>query len=283
MRMDDKYGGETVRPFRINVLNTFATLTAIAIILFMVWLLSRIFFIEQFSVSTASMEPTITPGDKLIVDKTLLGARIYTNLCFNKRGNELKCKRTRGTRALRHNDIIVFNNPFHRGEIKFVLNDVYVKRCIGLPGDSISIENGIYRNNNAENVGLKSTQCRLFAMRDSEIASDVIMKKHSTPHYIWTIKNMPPLYVPRKGDIISITPKEGYLYKSILEWETGKVIVVDWEKNIVCCGNSVLNKHRFLHNYVFVAGDNVMNSRDSRYWGVIPYDYIIGIVRYIFH
>lgn len=242
----------------------------------------RIFLVDQFTIPTSSMEPTLFPGNKVIVDKTIMGARLYTNFNFSKCGNDLTSYRMRGTRTIQHNDIIVFNYPLHRGNINFVINHVYVKRCIALPGDSISIVNGIYKNNNYQNaLGNTSMQQQLTKTRKEEIAPTVLMKKHYDPHYFWTIKNMPALYVPREGDIIHITPKEGYLYKSILEWETRKKITIDWKHGIVLADTMIYHKHKFFHNYYFVAGDNVMNSQDSRYWGVLPEEYIIGVVKYI--
>lgn len=258
-------------------------ITIVSTFIFLIWLLARIFFMDQFYVASSSMEPTIVPGDRVFVNKTILGARIYTSFNFNKNDSALKCIRMRGLRALKHNDIIVFNYPFHKDKILFVLNHVYVKRCIGLPGDSIGIVNGIYTNNNTASVGLRSTQLELSKMKESEIDSTILKKKNSDSHYLWTIKNMPPLYIPRKNDIISITPKEGYLYKRVLEWETGKKIKVDWGKSIVYADNRTLKKHTFEHNYLFVVGDNATDSQDSRYWGIIPENYVIGVVGYILH
>ena len=36
-----------------------------------------------------------------------------------------------------------------------------------------------------------------------------------------------------------------------------------------------------MHNYYFMAGDNVGASNDSRYWGLVPEEYIVGVVKYI--
>lgn len=284
MKMAVKHGGKDMRKLRLaSIFNMVAKLIVIMSSLFIIWIILHVFLLGQYSINTPSMEPTIRPGDKVIVNKSIIGARIYTSFNFNKSGSELKAVRMRGLRELKHNDIVVFNYPFHDGGISFVLNDVYVKRCIGLPGDSIGIVNGFYLNNNEIEVGLISSQLELSKMDDHEIDSFILRKKHYDAHYTWTIKDMPPLYVPRKGDIIHITPKEGYLYKHILEWETGKKLVIDWERNHVYVGHEILRTHKFLHNYVFVAGDNVLNSQDSRYWGVVPEDYIVGVVECILH
>ena len=283
MKTGIKCGGEHTKII-MTVLYKTTYIVGILSFLFITWLIMRIFLVDQFTIPTSSMEPTLFPGDKVIVNKTIMGARLYTKFNFAKCGNNLTSCRMRGTRTIQHNDIVVFNYPFHRGRINFVINHVYVKRCIALPGDSISIVNGIYKNNNHQDtLGNTLMQQQLAKIREEEIDSTVLMKKHYDPHYFWTIKNMPALYVPRKGDIIHITPKEGYLYKLILEWETRKKITIDWEHGIVLADTKIYHNHKFLHNYYFVAGDNVTNSQDSRYWGVIPEEYIIGVVKYIIH
>ena len=108
------------------------------------WLLMRVFLVDQFIIPTESMEPTLLPGDRVIVNKTIMGSRIYSDFHFNKDGVELKSWRTLGLRRLQHNDIVVFNFPKHDDKVNFVINHVYAKRCVALPGDSISIVNGHY-------------------------------------------------------------------------------------------------------------------------------------------
>ena len=90
------------------------------------------------------------------------------------------------------------------------------------------------------------------------------------------------MYIPRAGDLVTITPKEAALYRLPLEWELGKVITFDWQQGTVYADGAPLTRHRFLHDYYFMAGDNVINSNDSRYWGLVPEEYIVGIVDYIY-
>jgi len=240
-------------------------------LLYGMWLSMRVFLVDQFIIPTESMEPTLLPGDRVIVNKTIMGARIYSDFHFHQEGIELKSWRTRGLRRLKHNDVVVFNFPKHDDKINFVINHVYAKRCIALPGDTISIANGRYVNNNyGGKLGLEFEQARLANIPDSIIAPSVL---HTIPYDAevpWTIKNMGPLYVPRKGDQILITPKEANLYRHILEWETGRVMAYD-----------SLSYHTFLHDYYYLCGDNVLNSCDARYWGFVPEEYIVGVVTHI--
>ena len=97
-------------------------------------------------------------------------------------------------------------------------------------------------------------------------------------HFNWNIKDFGPLYVPRKGDLIRISPYEATLYKHIIEWEQGKKIKIDWKHNNVFIEKYNLKKNRFTHDYYFMVGDNIENSIDSRYWGFVPEEFIIGVV-----
>lgn len=72
--------------------------------------------------------------------------------------------------------------------------------------------------------------------------------------------------------------KEGYLYKDILEYETGKRVTVDDSLRRVYVGDRRIEQYEFIHDYYFAAGDNAYDSYDSRYWGLVPEEYIVGVV-----
>lgn len=140
-------------------------------------------------------------------------------------------------------------------------------------------QRGIFHNNNFKGViGIKDCQDALAAMPDSLLPPFVIRSMPFDDSIRWTIKNLGPLYVPRKGDIVTITPDEACIYRMILEWETGKTISFDRATGSVFAGDERINRHVFTHNYYFMCGDNVVNSNDSRYWGFVPEEYIVGVV-----
>lgn len=250
--------------------------------IYVLWLLTRVIMYDQFITPTESMTPTLLPGDRIIVDKTIVGARIYSYFDFDTNGMELRSWRTRGKRSVRPNDIVVFNFPHHNGKINFVINNVYAKRCIGIPGDSVSIIDGHFRNNNHPyKIGLQSAQEYFQNMPDSVSPDFVMTSMPYDTHINWTIKNLGPLYLPRTGDFVKLTAMEGQIYKMILEWETGKCITVDWANDFVLADGKPLYSHTFKHGYYFMCGDNVANSNDSRYWGLVPEEYIVGVVSHI--
>lgn len=254
----------------------------VTICLYGMWLLCRAFLFDQFVIPTDSMRPTLVPGDRVIVDKTIMGARIYKDFDFNSEGGELKCLRTRGTRRIKYNDIVVFNYPQHNWHISFVINNVFCKRCIALPGDTIWSDNGYYKNNNYEGVlGVEEEQRKLSSIEGSSLPGELACAFPYNGHLKQTIKNLLPVYVPRKGDVVAVTPYMAAYYRMYLEWETGKSLSWDWDKNIVYGDGKPLKRHTFQHNYYFMAGDNVMDSNDSRNWGLLPEEYIVGVVTHI--
>ena len=249
---------------------------------FILYLGGRTFVADQFIIPTWSMAPTLVPGDRVIVNKLIMGARLYTDFRFRQDGQELKSIRLKGMRGLRHNDIVVFNYPQVGGRVAFKINYVYCKRCIALPGDTLSIVNGHYRcNNYPQTLGLQSEQDRLRAIPDSVYSSDRMVVYPFDQRVGWTFKQMGPLYIPRKGDITPLGAKEGMLYKSLLEYETGRTITIDWNDDRVQIDGKLMANHEWRHNYYFMAGDNVHDSMDSRYWGLVPEEYIVGVVQMI--
>lgn len=257
-------------------------LLLIIVLLSLIYAIVRIFVADQFIIPTWSMSPTLVAGDRVVVNKLIMGARLYTDFDFKQNGQELKSIRMKGLRGLRHNDIVVFNYPQVGGRIAFKINYVYCKRCVALPGDTLNIVNGIYKNNNyGDTLGLHTVQLRLAAVDETQYSTEARAVYPFDARVGWTFKNMGPLYIPRKGDIMTLTPKEGTVYKGLLEFETGKRVTVNWDKDLVLLDGKPTHRYEWTNNYYFMAGDNVFDSMDSRYWGLVPEDYIVGVVQMI--
>ncbi len=243
---------------------------------------SRVFLWDQFIIPTQSMEPTLIPGDRIVVNKLIFGGRIYKSLDFDK-DTPMESWRMSGFRKIKPNDVVVFNYAYGYGghKIAFEINFVYAKRCIGTPGDSVSIVNGFYRNNRfGGDLGYIPAERQLASMPDSLIDDGLL---HTIPfdkkNYGWTIKNMGPLYVPRAGGRVALDSISCKLYKDLIEFETGEPLEVTDQG--VALGGRPAGDYVFKGNYYFMCGDNVFNSQDGRYVGFVPEEFIVGVAKFI--
>ncbi|WP_041620333.1 signal peptidase I [Paludibacter propionicigenes] len=242
----------------------------------------KVFCFASFKVPSGSMEPTLKTGDYIMVNKMILGPRIFKDWKFWASGN-WKMKRLKGMRAIRRNEILVFNFPITNdnwSKIEMDFNAHYVKRCVGIPGDTFYIEDGFYKVKGCnDTLGAYGNQQALFARNDSTLNKIVFNCFPFDDLHHWTMKNFGPLYIPKAKDKIQIDSKNIELYRKMIVYETGKN--VDVNHDIVTLGGKPLTAYVFKMNYYFMAGDYVMDSKDSRYWGLLPEDHIIGKVSFI--
>ena len=66
------------------------------------------------------------------------------------------------------------------------------------------------------------------------------------------------------------------LYKKVIEWEQQGEL--SYQDSVVYLNQEPISTYRFRKNYYFMGGDNGVNSQDSRYWGLLPEEYIVGKV-----
>lgn len=221
------------------------------------------------------MLPAITGGDYILVNKWIVGPRLYKSFDFSN-GKKVETMRLKGLRKVKRNDILVFNFPYKDdwNTIKFDPNTFYIKRCVAIPGDTFYIEKGIYKVKNFPDI-LGSYQ--------NQSDNQIRLNKTNNPvdesfpydkAFNWTILDFGPLYIPGKGNRLSIDTLNIKLYKNLITYETGENIVIKDKQ--VYLGNTILSFYTFQQNYYFMTGDYVFDSRDSRYWGLLPEDHIIG-------
>lgn len=235
----------------------------------------RLFLCNFYEVPSDSMEPAILPGDFILANKWIYGARIFTGLKFD-RNSDPPMIRVPGSRHIQRNDVVFFNFPYRYGwdTIRMNLEKIFVKRCIGLPGDSVSIAGGFYHITGlADTVGYIPGQkhmARFHATLDSSVLRTVPFDET----FCWDAMNFGPYYVPAAGGTITLTSRNYRLYHKLITYETGAVIYIS--DSTVYINDTVRHEYTFCSDWYFMAGDMVVNSQDSRYIGLIPEMYIIG-------
>ena len=250
-------------------------------VLLVVWLLFQMATLSPFRIPTDSMQPALLPGDNILVNKTIMGARIF-DIWEAAENKEVEIYRLPGLGKVKRNNVLVFHYPYpHKNDsLSMHLMKYYVKRCIALPRDTMGIREGHYYIKGIdEPIGNVEAQERI-ARLGREDAWGIVMDTYPWDKYInWTIQNFGPLHVPAAGQTVAMDSTAVKLYRNLVEWEQKKPL--SWRADKVYLGDSVITEYRFQENYYFVGGDHMENSKDSRYWGLLPEAYIVGVATHI--
>lgn len=97
--------------------------------------------------------------------------------------------------------------------------------------------------------------------------------------YAWNQDNFGPLYVPEKGATININTNNLPLYKRVINYYEGNTLEV--KDDIIYINGEQTDTYTFQQNYYWMMGDNRQRSLDSRFWGFVPQDHIVGSPKFI--
>ncbi|MFD2600015.1 signal peptidase I [Sphingobacterium corticis] len=309
--------------------------------------LIRSFLIEPYVIPTGSMERSLLVGDFLFVSKLNYGPRIpMTPLAFpfahhtmpitgGKAYSELikiPYKRLPGFQEIKRNDVVVFNYPmdadapYNRPVDK---RENYIKRCVGMPGDVLTMKETKLFVNGEEGYESKNLQPSFIVVTEQpygldperlkekryELASsdpsrgvyvllitreeaeelrqwnnvkEVIEQIYSAddnsaeiqafPFYedgtIWNYDNFGPFTVPKKGWSVKLDSKTLPLYRRAISIYEGNTL--EERNDGVYINGKLADSYTFKMDYYWMMGDNRHNSLDSRGWGFVPEDHIVG-------
>ena len=335
------------------------------------------YFMQPFTIPTSSLEKTLLVGDYLFVSKFHYGARtpittIATPMLhdqipvINKKSYsswpELPYFRLPGFQKIKNNDIVVFSWPVDTLTViedtrsKAIYKPVdkksnYVKRCVGIAGDSLEVKNGYVYINGVQNVLPDRARLQFsyviiakeklvtnditpnrgfitpkpFVYDRYEISDITYYDQSSQPgSYLhvahmtdeayeklknnalvlqitkqvfpanegktgtfpltgdqeWSVDNFGPIYIPKKGATVALTPESVPLYERIIEVYEGSEFGIDniltIEGTVVSLNGQPTTEYTFKQDYYWMMGDNRHNSQDARSWGYVPYTHVMG-------
>lgn len=217
-----------------------------------------------------------------------------------------------------HNDYTVISRPVDKREN-------YIKRCVGVPGDTLQIiDTELFVNGEAQpeceerqyiyfvkttaplsefafsnlNITEYDGSAPYYYVATTKKGAEQLRKYKSVesierynntessfdtfPHHInypWTQDNFGPLWVPQKGATIELTVDNLPLYERIIDQYEGHDLRVEGDKIFI--DGVEASTYTFAMDYFFMMGDNRHNSADSRYWGFVPEDHIVGKALFI--
>jgi signal peptidase I len=318
------------------------------------------YFIQPYTIPTSSLEKSLLVGDFLFVSKMNFGARVpmttvalpmvHDSIPLTKSKSyltwpQLPYMRLPGIQNIKRTDIVVFNWPVdtvyrffdtskRRAYKPVDKKSNYVKRCVGIPGDNLSIKDGVvyidgkilqlperakpqfsykvaidgktpidfetlykelditdpsgFINETTKDTIFMSALTEAGAERLKntpgvtavirQISRDIDKANYGKgvfPHVNkWNSDNYGPVYIPEQGKTVELNSETLPFYKTIIDdYENNDLKVNGTEIRI---NGKVATSYTFKQNYYWMMGDNRHNSEDSRYWGFVPENHIVG-------
>ena len=320
------------------------------------------YVMQPFTIPTSSLEKTLLVGDYLFVSKFHYGARTpITSVAFPMvhdtipglgiksyfKNPHIPYFRIPGFQHIERNDIVVFNWPVDtvrkfrdasqlHYDKPIDKKSNYVKRAVGLPGDSLEIVDGkVLVNNKPLDLPQRAkpqysysgytkgqgfdpyTLYKVYGITDGfyydpntnqffiqSLSKEAYQRLKNHPNVAsiqreispagkqdlgifpnnqkvnWNRDNFGPIYIPKKGATVKMDLKSFSLYRQIIETYEGLEMGLDNKLTVngtqVLLNGQALDTYTFKQDYYWMMGDNRHNSEDSRYWGFVPENHVVG-------
>jgi signal peptidase I len=243
-------------------------LVKILLVLFILVMLLKLFIVDAFKIPTASMKNTLLEGDFIFVNKAAYNITTPIQIPFwNKR---LSRSILFETGKPEFNDVVAFEIPNNYYDPASDDYSVLIKRIIGLPGDTIEIKDQILYINHEKYRAPSYLKLNLEELPIEKIKQELFPYNNK-----WNLENYGPIVVPKKGMKVELTPKNILQWQNAINSEFNKKIL-SVEGTVINLSGNAVRDYIFEKNYYFVLGDNRKNSVDSRYFGYVSEDWLIG-------
>jgi signal peptidase I len=247
-------------------------------ILFLVAVLALIikaFAIDAFRIPSTSMENTLQPGDFILANKfayniatpreiPIANAPIPQHKFFEVGKPEI-------------NDIVIFEFPkgFESDPVRG--GSKYVKRIVAGPHDTLKITDGFIYVNGISVILPETFKAPQFLNEETLVPDEAIYPPGAT----WNRISYGPIIIPSKGDTIKITPENFEKWQSVIVMDHGERSLLA-EGTLVTLDGRAIFEYILTQDHYFVIGDNFEASMDSRHFGFITDNMIIGKAMFIY-
>jgi signal peptidase I len=226
------------------------------------------FVLASFEVPTGSMENEIMAGDFLFVNKFIYGGTTPRTIPFTN--TRLPWFRVPAFRHVGRGDVIVFEFPGQRDEVQSPEFMFYLKRAIGLSGDTVQVINRVVHVNGKPAPIPRNMKFNNFHMMSPGLADPRIFPKGAP----YNEDNWGPVIIPFRGQVIPLSAENLERWTTFIARE-GHKLQID-ERNHLLVDGREASSYTVERNYMFGMGDNRDNSLDGRFWGFIPEENIVG-------
>lgn len=269
-------------------------------------LLVKTFVATSCTIPSSGMENTLYRGERVIVNKWSYGFRVpLTSLLGYHRW---------ATKRVQRGDVVLFNNPAPKAPSTAIdRREVFISRCIGAPGDTLMLNNEwvltgdvVISPDDKFLYSYPGTQedLLLTAMQEAGITDNPLMGYdegdyvRSFSHYeLYLLKQelhgqitfkalqtdttdgVHPFIVPSRGTLVRVYPWNVKLLCNTINMHEGRHATLKGQTLLI--DGKAVNAYRFQKDYCWMASSNSVNVSDSRLFGLVPEDHLIGRASFI--
>lgn len=264
-------------------------------------LLLRSVAFTSYIIPSSGMENALYQGDRIIVNKWSYGLRLP--------GMTLLSYHRWNSKPVESGDIVVFNNPASASQPTIDRRETFISRCIATPGEDIVLDSLFYPAASIEKAGPDRKQLYAYpkekehemdsllhklAITGNELMGrnmyenvrsfsryEIYLLEQAAADISWleprpdqSTGSVRTLTIPAKGMSVKIHPWNATLYRNTLVLHEG--IEADVKNDSLYINGQLISECTFTKDYYWMASNNSVNLADSRLFGLVPHDHIIG-------